>query len=196
MMPTWPAITQRFPILVLPAIPACATMTVFSPMLATSWEFGDGYLDLNLREGVTFHGGRAFDAEAVVLNFERVTTGEGSTRGAALAQAISSIDILDPLKVRLNLGDGAGVILGALSSMGGMMINPDAFDMDLSVAADGTGPYRVTAVDPGVNVEYERFADTWAPEDAQVAQIEIVTNVDSAQRLNLLLTGDVDAGPV
>ncbi len=165
----------------------------FSPMLATDWEFGDGFLELNLREGVTFHGGRAFDAEAVRLNFERVTTLEGSSRGDALAAAISAVEVVDDLTVRFTLGDGAGVILGALSSMGGMIINPDAFDTDLSVAADGTGPYRVVSVDPGVNVIYERFEDTWAPEDAQVTNLEIVTNVDSAQRLNLLLADDVQA---
>jgi len=166
----------------------------FSPMLATDWEFGDGFLELQLREGVKFHGGRVFDAEAVQLNFERVTTLEGSSRGAPLSAAISDVEVIDPLTVRLSLNPtGAGVVLGALSSMGGMMINPDAFGNDLAVSADGTGPYRVTSVDPGVNVEYERYEDTWAPEDARVEKIEIVTNVDSAQRLNLLLTGDVDA---
>ncbi len=166
----------------------------FSPMLATEWEFGDGVLDLTLREGVNFHGGRAFDAEAVRLNYERVTTLEGSSRGAPLAAAISSVEVISPTQVRLNLNpDGAGVVLGALSSMGGMIINPDAFGTDLAVSADGTGPYRVTSVDPGVNVEYERYADTWAPQDARVQMIEIVTNVDSAQRLNLLLTGEVQA---
>lgn len=166
----------------------------FSPMLATSWEFGDGYLDLELREGVAFHGGREFDAEAVRLNFERVTTLEGSNRGGPLAAAIESVEVLDPLTVRMNLNpDGAGVVLGALSSMGGMMINPDSFEEDLAVSADGTGPYRVTSVDPGVNVEYERYEGTWAPEDARVQQVEIVTNVDSAQRLNLLLTDEVQA---
>ena len=166
----------------------------FSPMLATSWEFVEpDVLELKLREGVTFHGGRAFDAEAVVLNFERVTTAESSTRGGPLAAAIASVEAIDSMTVRMTLGDGPGVIFGALSSMGGMMINPDAFDTDLSVTADGTGPYRVTQVLAAESVTFKRFEDTWAPEDARVSNLKIVTNKDSAQRVNLLLTGDVDA---
>src|SRR5947207_15794174 len=43
------------------------------PALATSWErAGDGKsLTLHLRGGVQFHDGTPFDAESVVLNFQR-----------------------------------------------------------------------------------------------------------------------------
>lgn len=43
------------------------------PALATDWEASDDGLDwtFTLREGVTFHDGEAFDAEAVCANFER-----------------------------------------------------------------------------------------------------------------------------
>src|SRR5690606_5915003 len=43
------------------------------PLLATSWEANDDATvwTFHLREGVTFHDGTAFDAEAVKFNFDR-----------------------------------------------------------------------------------------------------------------------------
>lgn len=163
----------------------------YSPMLAESWTFeGADSLEMKLREGVTFHGGRAFDAEAVRLNHERASATE---RGAPLASAITSVEVVDDFTVVMTLGDAAGAAFGALSSMSGMMVNPDAFESDLATTADGTGPYRVVEVDPGEGVSYERFDETWAPEDAKADEIEIVANSDSSQRLNQLLTGEADA---
>lgn len=47
--------------------------TEVEPALATSWEVSDDGLEwvFHLREGVTFHDGEAFNADAVVWNFER-----------------------------------------------------------------------------------------------------------------------------
>ena len=47
-------------------------------MLATDWCVQRGRtLDMTLREGVTFHDGTPFDAEAVKANIERAKTLEG-----------------------------------------------------------------------------------------------------------------------
>ena len=44
------------------------------PSLATSWDISDDGLEytFSLREGVSFHDGSAFDAEAVKFNFDRM----------------------------------------------------------------------------------------------------------------------------
>ena len=51
----------------------------FVPQLATSWEWGaDGKsLTLKLRDGVKFHDGEPFNAEAVKFNIERATDAAG-----------------------------------------------------------------------------------------------------------------------
>jgi peptide/nickel transport system substrate-binding protein len=52
---------------------ASGTLEV-EPALATSWEISDDgtVYTFTLREGVTFHDGSPFNAEAVVFNFERM----------------------------------------------------------------------------------------------------------------------------
>ncbi len=50
------------------------------PGLAASWEFPDPKtMVMNLRQGVTFHDGAPFDAEAVRFNFERNKTAPAPT---------------------------------------------------------------------------------------------------------------------
>ena len=55
----------------------------FVPDLATSWSVGEDELTwtFNLREGVRFHDGVAFDAHAVKANFDRVLDPEQGTTG-------------------------------------------------------------------------------------------------------------------
>ena len=66
------------------------------PMLAESFEFDEGNtaLTLTLREGVTFHDGAPFDAEAVAANLERARTLENSTVRADLA-AVEAVEVVD-----------------------------------------------------------------------------------------------------
>ena len=74
------------------------------PGLATDWTFSeDGLtLTLNLREGVTFHDGTPFNAEAVKANIERGKTVEGSSVVTDLAD-ISEVVVVDDHTVDLKL---------------------------------------------------------------------------------------------
>ncbi len=102
------------------------------PGLAESWEFSSdgGYLELKLRDDVSFHDGTKFDAAALAANVQRGKTMAGSTVVAALDD-ITSVDVVDPTTARLNLTKGSGVELpGLFSTNVGMMVNlktmPDA----------------------------------------------------------------------
>lgn len=79
------------------------------PGLAKSWQFApDGtYLELTLREDVSFHDGAKVDAAAVAANIARGKTMAGSTVVAALDD-ITSVEVVDPMTVRLNLVKGSG----------------------------------------------------------------------------------------
>ena len=54
------------------------------PKLATEWKLSPTELDLTLREGVVFHDGTPFDAEAVKKNIEWIK-GSGTQWAAGLA---------------------------------------------------------------------------------------------------------------
>ncbi len=61
--------------------------TEVAPALAESWEASDDGLDwtFHLREGVTFHDGTDFNAEAVCFNFERWYNFEGVMQSPAVS---------------------------------------------------------------------------------------------------------------
>ncbi|NKV32881.1 peptide ABC transporter substrate-binding protein [Rhodococcus hoagii] len=169
------------------------------PGLAESWEFApDGsYLELKLREGVTFHDGAPFDAAAVVANIERGQTMEGSTVVAAL-KSITGTDIVDEHTVRLRLASGTGVELpGVFTTNVGMMVSPKAIesgaDLRNNPGQAGSGAYVVTAYVPEESVTLARAEGTnWDPNAGKLAGIEFTWVADASTRLNGLKTGATD----
>jgi len=76
---------------------------ILSPKLAVSWESSEDSLTwtFNLRDGVTFHDGAAFNAAAVKKALDRtIAIGDGS---AWIYWMIDSIEAVDELVVQFNL---------------------------------------------------------------------------------------------
>jgi peptide/nickel transport system substrate-binding protein len=164
------------------------------PGLATAWEWErDGLaLRMTLRPNVTFHDGTPFDAAAVRANIERGKTVEGSSVAADLA-VISSVDVVDPTTVVLNLSARSSMLLGLLSHRAGSMLSPAAFgNPDLDLRPVGTGMYRVTDYRPNDVIVYERNPDYWNADVVGVRRIELRILADEVTRMNALRTGEVD----
>jgi peptide/nickel transport system substrate-binding protein len=74
----------------------------FLPGLAESWEQLDPTTwQFTLREGVTFHNGEPFTAEAVKFTFERVLDPEFESPIASLLNTIDRVEIIDPMTVNI-----------------------------------------------------------------------------------------------
>ena len=73
------------------------------PWLAESWETSpDGKsITFHLKQGVKFHDGTDFDAEAVKDNLEAVY--KANIRGTGVLGKVSSYDVLDKYTLRMNL---------------------------------------------------------------------------------------------
>ena len=96
------------------------------PSLATSWSFPDPLtLVLELRQGVVFHDGTPFDAEAVKANFVHMMTNPRSTVRADIA-AVASVDVLAPHRVALRLKEPDTTLPMVLTDRAGMMSSPKA----------------------------------------------------------------------
>ena len=162
------------------------------PGLATEWEFEDNALVLTLLEGVTFHDGTPFNADAVKANLERQMTVEGGTQKSFLA-SVDTVEVVDDTTVRLTLKSGAGALVAALTGYPGIMVSPAALGGDLTTTAVGTGPYVLDHSDPGVEAVYTPYDGAWQPEEAAAAEIRIITQADAGQRLNQIKSGDADA---
>lgn len=164
------------------------------PGLALEWEFADDTtFVMSLREGVSFHDGAPFDAEAVKANIERAKTVEGSGLANYLA-SVDTVEVLDEYEVQFNLSQPDATLPMQLATRPGMMLSPDAFEnADLDDMPVGTGPFELVEYSRGDRAVYEKVDDYWDPDYAQVDQLEIFYMPDAVTRLNALRSGQVDA---
>jgi peptide/nickel transport system substrate-binding protein len=166
------------------------------PQLATSYEWSPDSkaLTLKLRNGVTFHDGEKFDAAAVKYNIERHKTMAGSNRRGELAP-VASVDVVDPMTVRLNLSAPFSPLLAQLADRAGMMVSPKA----AQAAGDkfGTnpvcsGPFRFVERVAQDRIVLERYANYWNKADIHVEKIVYLPIVDATVRLANLKSGQLD----
>ena len=86
---------------------------VYKPELATSWETSaDGKsITFKLRQGAKFHDGTDFNAQAVKSNFDALLP-----PNPVIIDGITSVDVVDPYTVRVNLSGFNNLILYQLAS--------------------------------------------------------------------------------
>ncbi|WP_249975306.1 ABC transporter substrate-binding protein [Vreelandella olivaria] len=138
------------------------------PGLATEWEeLDDGTrIRFILREGVTFHNGEAFNAEAVKFTFDRLL-GDAGAQGPQRSNytAIDSVEVIDDYTVDFHLSEPDPVLLTKLAGYGAMIVPPEYLaehgDEHFNTHPVGTGPFRVVAYTPRENVKLEAYADHW-----------------------------------
>jgi peptide/nickel transport system substrate-binding protein len=146
---------------------------VFEPGLATSWSVNDDATEytFQLREGVEFHDGTPFTAEAVAFTFDRIVDPEMRAQTAiSLIGPYLRTDVLGDHEVRVVFSQPYAPFLDSASKPNLGIISPaayaeageDAWGMDALV---GTGPFRFVSYTPGSEVVLERNDDyAWAPE--------------------------------
>jgi peptide/nickel transport system substrate-binding protein len=136
------------------------------PALVTEWEVSEDGLEyaLTLREGVTFHDGTPFNAEAVKFNIERHLAIPDSASYADY-EAVERIDVIDDLHVTIVLGEVRPnfAYLG-LATWSAAQLSPTAYEElgeAYSDAPVGTGPFMFDSYVPGSLIRYVRNENYW-----------------------------------
>jgi peptide/nickel transport system substrate-binding protein len=139
----------------------------FVPVLAKSWEIGSTgrVLTFHLREGVTFHDGTPFDAQAVKWNLARVLDpATGSDHRQKFEGIIQGIQAVDPYTVRIYLTRPYPALFSDLTDRPGQMVSPAAvkkFGKDYALHPVGTGPFKFVEWIPGNRVVVQRYENYW-----------------------------------
>ena len=167
----------------------------FVPQLATSWEWSaDGLaLTLHLRSGVMFQDGTHFDAEAVKINIERDKTLASSLRKPEL-RPVSSVEVLDPLSVKLHLSAPDAPLLAFLADRSGMMLSPESIKRlgdDVANHPVCAGPFSFTERIPQDRIVLDRFPGYWNAKAIAVDRIVFRPMPDSSVRLVNLQSGEL-----
>lgn len=165
----------------------------FVPALATSWEVvgdGEGYRFF-LREGVTFHDGTPFNAEAVKFNFDRIIDGQ-LRRTALLKPYIKSVEVEDEFTVVMYTHFPFGALLNYLAHGASLIQSPAAIEAqgeNIGRRPVGTGPFQFDRWVVGDYITLTAYEDYWggAPE---LSGIRFRVVPEEATRVFQLETGE------
>jgi len=185
------------------------------PGLATEWTANEDATvwTFKLRQGVVFHDGTPFNAEAAKFNLDRFNDPAhpygfrdqgkayvpwGWIFGGPLGEGVlERVDIVDDYTVELHLTDSIGFLPVMLSSGYFAMHSPAAIiaagpDYGTPrVGSVGTGPFVFKEWVEGERVLLERFDNYWGA-DTDLERIIIIAIEDPAARLAALRSGTLD----
>lgn len=178
------------------------------PCLAESYEVSDDGLTyvFHLREGVKFHDGTDFNADAVVTNFERQMDGNalenmgyaefvfGSEESGV---GVKTVEATDEHTVTVVLRAACTPFLRNLAmALGSPIVSPTALEAaggDMSKSPCGTGPYKLREWNPGENITLEAFDDYWDTDNApKVKTVVFRVLPESSTRVVALANSEVD----
>ncbi|GAB2958124.1 ABC transporter substrate-binding protein [Nonomuraea fastidiosa] len=173
------------------------------PWLAESWKISDDGLTytFRLRQGVTFHDGSAWNAEALKLNLEHMR--DPATKSPLAASYIApykDAKVLDEHTLEVRLGSPYSALLNVLAQSYLAMISPKQLKEAPESTCEhpiGSGPFVLDTWTKGQSITYKKNpAYAWGPTGregpAYLDRLEIRFLAEDATRYNALLSGEVD----
>jgi peptide/nickel transport system substrate-binding protein len=173
------------------------------PALAESWETPDPKTYIfHLRQGVKFHDGTDFNADAVKFNLDRYLNDKTSRRASEIS-SIQAMDVTDPYTLKVTLKAPFAPFLANLVDRAGMMLSPKAIqaggaDFSRKPVGAGTGAFKFVEWVNNDHLTMTRNPNYWK-KDASGTQLPYLDGVvfrpitDSTVLLTNLKTGDLDA---
>jgi peptide/nickel transport system substrate-binding protein len=166
---------------------------VFLPGLANGWTVSDDGLvyTFNLRKGVRFHNGEAFDATVAKWNLERAADPQNGNPHPEYFNGIAAIETPDnhTLVVRLK---GVDALFIAHMAEGDAVMLPMKGDAEAKSTPIGTGPFKFVKWERGDRVEMVRFDGYWNPFLPYLDRVTFRFIGDPAAQIAALKAGDID----
>jgi peptide/nickel transport system substrate-binding protein len=135
-------------------------------LLARTVETDDArsYVTFRLDPRARFSDGQPVTADDVLFSWVLLRD-KGRPNHRQYYSKVVKAEALDPLTVRFDFGGVADrelpLILGLMPVLPRYAVDPATFEETSMTAAIGSGPYRVTHVNPGVSVTLTRNPDYW-----------------------------------
>ena len=165
------------------------------PALAEDWDINEDGTEYTfyLRQGVTFHNGEPFNAEAVVATWEYGS--DGSNDYADQYTLVTAVEVIDDYTVRLVTDDPNPLFLTLLADNWGII--PPVYMSEVGIdafaqAPVGTGPFVLVERVPGSRIVYEANPDYWNTGQPRLERVTFRVIPDSTTRVAALRSGEVD----
>ncbi|WP_042479012.1 ABC transporter substrate-binding protein [Bacillus ndiopicus] len=178
--------------------------TTIHPGLATEWDISEDGLTytFQLQEGVKFHDGTDFNAEAVVKNVNRWKGGTeedfyyfNSMFKAEGQDIIADVKAEGDYTVVFTLSRQQAPFLKNLAMSPFGIASPTAFEAAGDKFGDnpvGTGPFKFVDWKRNDSITIEKFADYWQEGLPKLDKVIFRSIPDNSARLNDLVAGNID----
>ena len=181
----------------------------FSPAIATAWhQVSPTVFEVTIRDDVKFHDGTLVTVDDVVFTYQRIIDAVTPEYGSIKKQFFNNfekVEAVDATTVRFTTFKPEPLFETLLNAQQGYIV-PKAYIMGLTgdptaaevsdyeafaLAPIGTGPYKITAFQPGESLVYERFDDYFG-DKAPLESFELKRIAELATRITALANGEVD----
>jgi peptide/nickel transport system substrate-binding protein len=174
------------------------------PGLATDWkQTSPTVWRFNLRKGVTFHDGTPFTADDVIFSYNRAR-GDGSDVKTYVQEIAEirkvndhAIDIVtkSPFPILPDVISLWYIMSKKWCEENRAVVPVDkrkGIENTASFKANGTGPYRLRARDPGVRTTFVRNFNYWGKVEGNVDEAIFTPIGNASTRVAALLSGEID----
>ncbi|MEO3434675.1 ABC transporter substrate-binding protein [Inquilinus sp. CAU 1745] len=163
------------------------------PLLATGWEQVDEKTwRFTLQEGVKFHDGADFNAEAVAFSIDRLMSGDITCDDRSkFGDVTLTPTVIDEHTIEIATDEPVPILPTLMGMV--MIVSPNTPADQIVNDPVGTGPYTVSEFTTET-VVLDRFDGYWG-EMPEVAKATYVWRTESALRAAMVETGEADLTP-
>lgn len=168
--------------------------TTLQPGLATEYEVSDDGLEytFQLREGLQFPDGTAFNAEAVAWSINRVMRLEGDPSWL-VSSFVERVEVVDGYTIRFVLLEPVGFFPLLVATQPYSPVSPECYsedEFDSDSTCGGIGPYRIVSWERDVALELEANPDYYGTAPAH-SRVIVRYYADSTALRLALEAGDI-----
>jgi peptide/nickel transport system substrate-binding protein len=165
------------------------------PSLAERYEISDDGLEyiFYLREGVTFHNGEPFNADAVVYTWKRYSNQDLAWNERW--RMADNLEKVDDMTVKITTKEPKPLLLRTIATHWAMVppkYVEEVGDVEFGNNPVGTGPYMFVDQAAGDHITYKANPNYWREGYPKIENIIIRPIPESATRVAAIQTGEVD----
>ncbi len=149
---------------------------------------------ITLRTGVKFHDGTPFNAEAVKVNFDRVTNPANKLKRYGLFENIAKTEVVNASTVRITLKKPFSAFVNQLAHPSAVMISPTALKLygnkGIAQHPVGTGMFKFVEWKETDYLKVAKFDGYWDKGLPKIDSITWKSIIDSSSRVAAMQTGE------
>lgn len=164
------------------------------PLLAEGYDVNADATEYtyHLRRGVTFHDGTPFNAQAVKVNFDRLSNPENRLKRQSLLSMMREAVVVDDYTITLKLSQPFGALNNNLAHPGAMIHSPKALETwgaEVGRHPVGTGPYKFVSWEADT-LKVEKNPTYWKPGLPKVDTVTMKSVPENGSRIAMLQTNE------